>query len=60
MEPKKYGFGIGIAAMSACALLLVGSPGAQTMPNLTVSLNSRHYTHVFVLFVRNDGCERAV
>ncbi|MFN9031517.1 MAG: helix-turn-helix domain-containing protein [Betaproteobacteria bacterium] len=28
--------------------------------SLTVSLISRHYTHIFVLCVRNDGRERAV
>ena len=29
-------------------------------PNLTVSIKSWHYTHLFILQMRNDGCKRTV
>ena len=33
---------------------------AQLFPNLTVSIKLWHYTHLFILHVRNDGCKRTV
>jgi transposase, IS5 family len=32
----------------------------QTIPSLTVSIKSWHYTHLFILHMRNDGCKRTV
>jgi len=29
-------------------------------PNLTVSIKSWHYTHLFIRRMRNDGCKRTV
>jgi hypothetical protein len=29
-------------------------------PSLTVSIKSWHYTRLFILHMRNDGCERTV
>ncbi len=28
--------------------------------NLTVSLKTRHYVRLFILHMKNDGCERTV
>ncbi len=34
--------------------------GLTTMPSLTVSIKSWHYTHLFILHMRNDGCKPTV
>jgi 2-hydroxychromene-2-carboxylate isomerase len=34
--------------------------GGLPLPNLTVSIKSWHYIRLFILHMRNDGCERTV
>jgi hypothetical protein len=63
LKTETVSFLLGAGASVDCGGPLIGTIPLmveRTILNLTVSLNSRHYTHVFVLFVRNDGCERAV
>ena len=39
---------------------LGGSNGTPLSLSLTVSIKAWHYTHLFILHVRNDGCKRTV